>query len=143
MQPEPLAKLRTSEGILLVNKPRGKTSFSLVATLRRLLGVQKIGHAGTLDPFATGVMVMLIGKNYTRLSDQLLCQDKEYLAELRLGISTDSYDCEGVQTAASPLVPTLEQIQEALQQFQGEDPLTPFHVLPKKIQAEKLDQSAL
>lgn len=130
------------EGILLVNKPRGKTSFSLVATLRKLLGVQKIGHAGTLDPFATGVMVMLIGKKYTRLSDQLLCQDKEYRAELRLGIATDSYDCEGQQTSESALIPTLEEIQNALTRFQGEVEQIPPMFSAKKIGGKKLYELA-
>ena len=64
-----------------MDKPKGPTSFRLVQILRKRLGVKKIGHAGTLDPFATGVMVMLIGRNYTRLSDQFLCSDKEYIAE--------------------------------------------------------------
>ena len=72
--------VETASGILLVNKPKNKTSFSLVGALRRLLKVKKIGHAGTLDPFATGVMVMLVGKQYTKLSDTFLCADKEYAA---------------------------------------------------------------
>src|SRR5271156_3304642 len=83
------------EGLLLVDKPKGCTSFSLVHILRKRLGVKKIGHAGTLDPFATGVMVMLIGRNYTRLSQQFLSCDKEYTAEVFLGVTTDTYDCEG------------------------------------------------
>ncbi len=130
------------EGILLVNKPRGRTSFSLVSTLRKLLNVQKIGHAGTLDPFATGVMVMLIGKNYTRLSDQLLCQDKEYIAEAHLGIATDTYDCEGVETMNSELIPTLEQIKEALTHFQGEIEQQPPMYSAKKVQGKKLYELA-
>src|SRR5437899_4633634 len=92
------------QGVLLINKPVGRTSFSLVGALRRILGVRKIGHAGTLDPFATGVMVMLIGREYTRLSDQFLCADKEYKATLRLGISTDSYDSDGQVVQESPKI---------------------------------------
>lgn len=126
------------EGILLVDKPSGKTAFSLVSVLRRYLGVRKIGHAGTLDPFATGVMVMLIGKNYTRLSDQLLCQDKEYLTEAHLGITTDSYDCDGAITSESPLIPTLEEIKEALKNFQGEVEQIPPMFSAKKINGKKL-----
>ncbi|MGH2639561.1 MAG: tRNA pseudouridine(55) synthase TruB, partial [Rhabdochlamydiaceae bacterium] len=68
----------TSKGVLLVDKPRGKTSFSLVTALRKKTGVQKIGHAGTLDPFATGLMILLIGKEFTRLSDTYLSTEKEY-----------------------------------------------------------------
>jgi tRNA pseudouridine55 synthase len=130
------------EGILLVNKPRGKTSFSLVSALRKMVGIRKIGHAGTLDPFATGVMVMLIGKNYTRLSDQLLTQDKEYLAQAHLGIATDTYDCEGKPTATSGAIPTREQIEEALQQFQGEIDQQPPMYSAKKIQGKKLYELA-
>ena len=73
------------KGILLIDKPKGRTSFSLVAALRRRLGVKTIGHAGTLDPFATGVMVLLVGRDYTRLSDSFLTNDKEYIAEVKLG----------------------------------------------------------
>jgi tRNA pseudouridine55 synthase len=99
-----------SEGILLVDKPRGKTSFSLVSALRRLTHIQKIGHAGTLDPFATGLMIMLVGKNFTRLSQDYLCQDKEYECKMLLGISTDSYDCDGKIMATSSHIPTLVAI---------------------------------
>ncbi|MEK7339518.1 MAG: tRNA pseudouridine(55) synthase TruB, partial [Verrucomicrobiota bacterium] len=80
------------EGILPINKPIGKTSFSLVSSLRKLTNVKTIGHAGTLDPFASGVMILLIGKPYTKLSSSFLNQDKQYLATLHLGISTDTYD---------------------------------------------------
>ena len=107
-----------AEGILLVNKQPGKTAFSLVAMLRRRLGVKTIGHAGTLDPFATGVMVMLIGKNFTRQSNSFLNESKEYTARVHLGIETDSYDCDGIITAENPYIPTLEQVKAVLQHFQ-------------------------
>lgn len=106
-------------GILLVDKPKNKTSFALVGALRRLLKVKKIGHSGTLDPFATGVMVMLIGKQYTRLSDRFLKADKEYLATVLLGIETDSYDCDGKILKTSPLIPTEADLNQALKNFQG------------------------
>ena len=64
------------EGILLIDKPPGMTSFSVVAALRRRLGVKKIGHSGTLDPFATGLLVMLVGRNFTKLADSLLQMKK-------------------------------------------------------------------
>src|SRR5690348_14012390 len=111
--------MKNFEGILLVDKPKGKTSFSLVAALRRLSGIKKIGHAGTLDPFATGVMVLLVGKPYTRLSDRFLSLDKEYQATLHLGISTDTFDCDGKQTSISEKIPSSEEIQQALSHFQG------------------------
>jgi tRNA pseudouridine55 synthase len=131
-----------AKGILLIDKPRGKTSFSLVSSLRKLLGVKKIGHAGTLDPFATGVMVMLIGREYTRQSDQFLCEDKEYLAQIHLGISTDTFDCEGAIEKQSDLVPTLEQIERVLNQFQGELDQVPPMYSAKKINGKKLCELA-
>jgi tRNA pseudouridine55 synthase len=126
------------EGILLVDKPKGKTSFSLIAALRKILNVQKIGHAGTLDPMATGVMVLLIGKRYTTLSDQLISNDKEYLAEITLGAATDTYDAEGTVTETSPLLPSHDQIEEALQAFQGTILQTPPMFSAKKVQGQKL-----
>lgn len=129
-------------GILLVDKPRNKTSFSLVAALRRLLKVKKIGHAGTLDPFATGVMVLLIGKHYTRLSDQLLCADKEYLAQVRLGIETDSYDCDGQVLQESSLIPSESDLKAALAYFQGEIEQVPPMFSAKKQNGKKLYELA-
>lgn len=130
------------EGILLINKPKGCTSFSLVATLRRCLGVKKIGHAGTLDPFATGVMVLLVGRNYTRLSDNFLEKDKEYIAQLHLGIVTDTYDCEGAIQSQSPTIPTIEQVQEAIEQFQGDIDQIPPMYSAKKVKGKKLYELA-
>lgn len=130
------------EGILLVDKPKGKTAFSLVACLRRILKVKKIGHAGTLDPFATGVMVMLIGKNYTRLSDQFLCEDKEYLAEVYLGVSTDTYDCDGVIQNRSDRIPSAQELEKAVEHFQGEIEQIPPMFSAKKINGKKLYELA-
>lgn len=130
------------KGILLVNKPKNKTSFSLVGSLRRLLKVKKIGHAGTLDPFATGVMVMLIGKEYTKLSDTFLCNDKEYIATLHLGIETDSYDCDGEIVNRNEKVPTLDEIMKELNKFQGTISQTPPMFSAKKIGGKKLYELA-
>ncbi len=87
--------------------------------LRKQLGVRKIGHAGTLDPFADGVMVMLVGRDFTRLSDKFLNQDKEYIGTIRLGIATDTFDCEGKIISENPLIPTLEQLEAVISEFQG------------------------
>lgn len=131
-----------SEGILLLNKPKGSSSFSLVRKLRKLVGVQKIGHAGTLDPFATGVMVMLIGRRYTKLSNQFLEADKVYWAELRLGLSTDTYDCEGRVTRTSDFIPSIEEVRAALELFQGEVSQVPPMFSAKKQQGKKLYELA-
>lgn len=125
-------------GILPIDKARGKTSFSIVSRLRRLFQEKKIGHTGTLDPFATGVMILLIGRDYTRQSDKLLAQEKEYTASLHLGISTDSYDCDGIQTASSTIIPTLAEIHAVLNQFQGEIQQIPPMFSAKKVGGQKL-----
>lgn len=130
------------EGILLIDKPIGKTSFSLVSALRRKLKVKTIGHAGTLDPFASGVMVMLIGRNYTRLSNSFLDEDKEYIAEIKLGISTDTFDCDGQITSTSEVVPSREEIFNALKNFQGTIEQIPPMFSAKKIGGKKLYELA-
>lgn len=130
------------EGIVLVNKPRGRTSFSLIQSLRRLTGIKKIGHTGTLDPFATGVLVILIGRLYTRLSDKLLSQDKEYIANIQLGITTDTYDCEGNVVARCKKIPSLEEIEKNIEKFQGKIEQIPPMFSAKKVRGKKLYQLA-
>lgn len=137
-----LLKESQIEGILLVNKPQGKTSFSLIRELRRLTNVKKIGHAGTLDPFATGVMVILIGKNYTKISDTFLLGDKEYLAEVCLGVSTDTYDCDGKIVASSKKIPSLDEVINVLNHFQGEIEQVPPMYSAKKVKGKKLYELA-
>jgi tRNA pseudouridine55 synthase len=130
------------EGILPVNKLKGKTSFSLISMLRALTKIRTIGHAGTLDPFADGVMILLIGKSFTRLSNQFLNQDKEYLATLCLGITTDTYDIEGKVIAESSHVPTLEEVESVLLKFQGTILQTPPMFSAKKVHGKKLYELA-
>jgi tRNA pseudouridine55 synthase len=124
-------------GYMLIDKPLGKSAFHLVAVLRKRLRVKKIGHAGTLDPLATGVMVMLIGR-YTKLSDQFLSQRKEYIATIHLGIETDSYDGEGKEIARNPLIPSDVEVKEALTHFQGDVLQVPPMFSAKKINGQKL-----
>ena len=97
----------SKEGILLVDKPKDKTSFYLVHVLRKITGVRKIGHAGTLDPLATGVMVMLIGSNYTKKTPLLIGHSKGYETTLLLGKVSDTYDIQGIVTEVSSKIPTL------------------------------------
>lgn len=127
-----------SSGILLIDKAAGFTSFYLVSLLRRLTQIEKIGHAGTLDPFATGVMVMLIGREYTKRSDEFLCNDKEYRATLQLGTTTETYDLEGAITSQSELIPTLKDIELALHAFQGKISQIPPMYSAKKVEGKKL-----
>ena len=89
------------EGIVVINKPAGITSHDVVARVRRLFKMKKVGHAGTLDPLATGVLVILLGKS-TKLSDQFIAFDKAYRATLRLGIKTASADIMGQELERKP-----------------------------------------
>lgn len=130
------------EGVLLVDKPQGRTSFSLIRSLVRLIGVKKIGHAGTLDPFATGVMVMLIGRKFTRLSDIMLFEDKEYAAVAHLGTTTDTYDCDGKIVGRSKKVPTMDEVLTCTCYFQGEIQQVPPMFSAKKVQGKKLYEYA-
>jgi tRNA pseudouridine55 synthase len=127
-----------NNGILLVNKAKGSTSFRLVSILRKITNIEKIGHAGTLDPFATGLMVMLIGRDFTRLSDQFLGAEKEYEGIIHLGIATDTYDTEGEIVSRSDKVPTLKELVTVLESFQGDLLQVPPMYSAKKIQGKKL-----
>lgn len=121
------------EGVLLVDKPKGLTSHDVVYHLRRKLQMKKIGHAGTLDPMATGVLVMLIGKA-TRISQYLMSVDKIYEGEATLGVMTDSQDAEGEVMETRP-VPALteDQTREVMKTFLGDQYQTPpMHSAIKK-----------
>src|SRR4030042_1526766 len=89
-------------GILIVDKPKGITSHDVVDIARRLFNTKKVGHAGTLDPIATGVLVVLIG-DATKKSNTLLNDDKSYAATLRLGLTTDTGDSSGKTTRTGPI----------------------------------------
>lgn len=105
-------------GFVNINKPKGKTSHDIVAMLRRILKIKQIGHTGTLDPMATGVLPVAIGKA-SRLIEYLK-EDKAYIAELQFGMISDTYDIEGVVEKFSDTKITNEQIIEALKNFRGE-----------------------
>lgn len=127
-----------TEGILLVNKPKDKTSFYLVHVLRRVTGIRKIGHAGTLDPLATGVMVMLIGSTYTKKTSLFIKHDKEYETTLLLGKISDTYDIQGAIQNTSTYVPSLAEVTSALTHFQGTISQTPPMFSAKKQNGQKL-----
>ncbi len=107
------------EGILIVNKPSGLTSHDVVARIRKRFGIKKVGHAGTLDPLATGVLVVLLGK-YTKMSDRLMGLDKAYRATMLLGRKTDSADIQGKTIAEHAYDQiNLERIKHVFQEFVG------------------------
>jgi len=113
------------DGILNINKPRGKTSFSVVAMVKRLSGEQRVGHAGTLDPEATGVLPVCLGDG-TRIIEFLMEATKAYRAQIELGVATDTYDASGrITHKGDPSGISQEQVKLALTSFCGLIPQTP------------------
>jgi tRNA pseudouridine55 synthase len=106
------------DGILNLNKPRGWTSHDVVAFIRRLTKIRKVGHAGTLDPMATGVLLVCLGRA-TRIAEYLMAGRKQYRAQVRLGISTDTHDAEGRVMATAPVAVTHSQVRDVLARFVG------------------------
>lgn len=127
-------------GFLNVYKPVGKTSHDVVAYFRKLLKIKKIGHTGTLDPFAEGVLPICVG-NSTRLIEYLL-DDKAYLAFVQLGKATDSYDTEGNVIFESDKKVTKEQLVNALTSFEGEIEQLPPMYSAIKVKGKKLYEYA-
>ncbi len=121
------------QGLLLVDKPAGWTSFDVVNYVRKLVAQAegkkprqvKVGHTGTLDPFATGLLVLLIGKEYTRKAGELSKQDKTYEVTMKLGATSSTGDPEGEITSVSDAKPTKKDIEEALKKFTGTIMQTP------------------
>lgn len=105
-------------GILNVNKPAGMTSHDVVSVVRKISRERRVGHAGTLDPMATGVLLICLGQA-VRVSEYLLDHDKKYRARVRLGIETDTYDVTGTIVAQHEVSLTREQIENALYSFTG------------------------
>lgn len=130
------------QGVLLIDKPAGRSSFSLIPALRRLCSEKKIGHAGTLDPFATGLMIYLIGKTYTRQAQGFSSEDKEYEMLVHLGKVTTTQDPEGEVISSCDVQPTLKQIEEAIETFQGESFQTPPMFSAKKQNGKRLYELA-
>jgi tRNA pseudouridine55 synthase len=120
-------------GLLIIDKPSGMTSHDVVARLRRATGEQSIGHLGTLDPMATGVLPLLLGK-FTRLAQFYGSHEKSYTGAIRFGFSTDTYDAEGAATS-EPVKPsfTAEQLQAAAARFSGDIDQLPPPISAKKI----------
>ncbi len=130
------------EGIILVNKPNGLTSHDVVARVRRKFGIKKVGHAGTLDPLATGVLVILVGKS-TKLSDSFMGLDKAYRATMILGKKTTSADIEGDTIQERPYdAVTLEQVEQIFKEFTGNIKQLPPMFSAIKFKGKKLYELA-
>jgi tRNA pseudouridine55 synthase len=106
-------------GLLLVDKPVGISSFDVIRHLRRSTGVRKIGHAGTLDPLASGLMLLLFG-TATKQAEKLSKLDKRYVAQIRLGMESTTGDEEGEKTPVSERVPALDEVEVAMKQLTGD-----------------------
>ncbi len=122
------------DGLLLVDKPKGCTSHDIVDFVRKHFRLKKVGHCGTLDPMATGLLMLVIGRA-TKVQDLLMTEDKEYSGTLKLGESTDTQDAEGTVTSSQP-VPELteQQIDLAFSKFKGD-----FYQTPPMVSALKKD----
>ncbi|MEG0024921.1 MAG: tRNA pseudouridine(55) synthase TruB [Akkermansia sp.] len=124
----------TPSGVLLIDKAQDMTSHDVVAIARRALGIKKIGHCGTLDPMATGLLMLVIGQA-TKLQDLLMCEHKEYQGTLTLGVETSSYDARGDVTCTHPCEGVSEEgIRAAFEQFNGA-----FNQIPPMVSAIKKD----
>src|SRR5260370_22829918 len=127
-----MSSVAPSDGVLLVDKAEGMTSHDVVALTRRKLGIKKIGHCGTLDPIATGLLLLTIGRG-TKVQDLLMSEDKEYAGTFVLGVTTDTQDRQGkvIQQRAVPAL-NENQIRSAFEKFRGD-----FYQLPPMVSAKK------
>jgi tRNA pseudouridine55 synthase len=124
--------IETPDGVLLVDKAEGMTSHDVVALVRRKLEIKKVGHCGTLDPIATGLLLLTLGRG-TKIQDLLMSEDKEYVGTMTLGISTSTQDREGEVTAQRPVPPLdKEQVLAAFDKFRGD-----FYQMPPMVSAIK------
>jgi tRNA pseudouridine55 synthase len=127
-----MRSLTELDGVLLVDKAPGMTSHDVVAMVRRRLNTKKVGHCGTLDPLATGLLIIVLGRG-TKIQDLLMSEDKEYVGAMTLGVTTDSQDADGQVVETKP-VPELtrEQIDAAFAKFEGD-----FYQMPPMVSAIK------
>ena len=130
-----------ADGVIIIDKPEGISSFSVVARVRRLFGEKKVGHTGTLDPLATGVLPILVGRA-VKGSDFLLTADKHYIATIKLGIATDTEDITGTVIAKSEVIPTEARVREVVASFIGSYEQIPPMYSAIKVGGKKLYELA-
>jgi tRNA pseudouridine55 synthase len=124
-------------GILIVDKEKGMTSHDVVDLVRKKFRIKKVGHAGTLDPNATGVLVLLLGKA-TKLSGTFSNEDKEYIATMKLGEKTDSADCDGSLISTREIRSSEQEIRKAMAGFIGEMEQLPPMLSAKRVNGKRL-----
>ena len=129
--------LDTVNGIVIVDKEKGYTSHDVVNVVRKIFGTRKVGHTGTLDPDATGVLPICIGKG-TKVCDMLTFSDKEYVARVRLGIETDTQDISGEIIKEMPVNVTLDELEKVKENFKGDIMQIPPMYSAIKIDGKKL-----
>jgi tRNA pseudouridine55 synthase len=128
-----MLKFDPFDGALLIDKPAGPTSHDVVETLRACLGIRKVGHCGTLDPNATGLLILLLGRA-TKLSEKLMSDDKVYAGWVKLGETTNSYDADGEILSSQPVPPlSLDQLNATAEAFIGDQMQTPPMVSASKV----------
>jgi len=128
-----LQEFSALDGALLIDKPAGPTSHDVVDAVRRHFGIKKVGHCGTLDPNATGLLIIVLGRG-TKLSERLMSDDKVYEGTIKFGETTDSYDADGELVSSLPVMPmTLEQLNQSAAEFVGDIMQTPPMVSAVKI----------
>lgn len=138
----------TDKGFLLINKPKDWTSHDVIAYLRKVTGIKKIGHAGTLDPFATGLLIVGVGREYTKRLDEFKALPKTYIATLKLGAISDTYDSTGKITANNQKhTKTIEEwdnrtMGQFLKKFIGKQKQIPPMYSAKKVGGKKLYELA-
>ena len=125
------------EGIIVVNKPKGITSFDVIRKLKKILKTKKIGHTGTLDPLATGVMLVCVGRA-TKLASDLEVKDKVYIADFDIGYATDTYDIEGKKIAENIIEVSKENLEQSIKKFMGNIKQVPPMYSAIKIDGNKL-----
>lgn len=145
---------KLTSGFLLLDKPIDWTSFDVIAKLRSITGIKKIGHSGTLDPLATGLLIIAIGRDATKNINNFIKLDKTYFATIKLGCVSDTFDLYGTlhnfedsfikqnNYIVSTKIPTLQEIQNALLNFIGEIKQIPPMYSAKKINGQKLYELA-
>lgn len=122
-------------GLLLINKPQGPTSHDIVDKIREITGVEKVGHTGTLDPQAEGLLILLVGRKATKQQSEFLNLRKEYRATVKLGEETDTLDAQGeVVSTYQGDWPDREQVEAALEKFEGS-----YHQVPPAYSAKRVE----
>ncbi len=130
-------------GFILLNKPTGPTSHDIVDALRRITGIRKIGHAGTLDPFASGLLILGVGRQSTKKLAVFLKQSKEYIAKVKLGAVSTTHDREGeIKLTQNAEAPAREDIKKVIKKFIGEIEQVPPAFSAKKVKGKKLYELA-